>query len=154
MDIILQKYTEAIDNVAFLRTQIVDAQSRLEEYAYKLSIAKAKAERKTIESKSADGNKKPLGSNADDRAREIILALSSDDEYEDVRKKHATLQTNVSRLKADKESAEEKLGLIKLESDAHLREALKEVIKAFTTMVSGSVAETLIGNETMRRNGI
>lgn len=152
-DVILDKYTGVLLHLKAVRSQLAETQARLDEYTYKLAVAKARAERRAIEERSA-GGKKPLGNNAEDRNREIVLILSEDVDYNGSREAHHNIQQNVSILKSEKESYEDELKLISLESDIHLREAIKELITVFTVAVSGTVATSLVGKETMNINGI
>lgn len=130
-----EKYSEYVDYLKTTRLELSTALSELEESEYQLALAKAKAEKNFIDVVAA-GKPKALGSNAEDRTRALLVAIEDDSEYKSARKRYRDAQLNVNKTKAEKESVEDKLKLISLESDNYLRDAIREIAIELTKLTS------------------
>lgn len=84
--------------LADCRRDLAQAEADLRGEQHALAILRAQVEHAAIE---AAGGTKALGSNADDRARALILALEQDAEYTDCLLDEAILTRRVLRLKAE-----------------------------------------------------
>lgn len=149
---LLEKYTEAIDYLKVVRTELVDAMYELDKASYNLSVARAKAEKNIVDN-LVDGKVKALGSGADDRARILIALADNDYEYREARETHSEAQRKVNTLKAEKDSAEDKVRAINLESDSLLRSAVRDMSFGLTALINKTVAQAVIGREVANKIG-
>lgn len=152
MNVTAQKYSDCIDHLKTVRLQYAEALINLEKRAINLAYAKAKAEQNIVD-QIGNGKAKAVGSNADDRARVLTVHIEENENYKVARENHLRAQHDVYRLKAEKDSLEDKAKSISIESDAYLRDALREFATALTQLLSGRLAEAAVGNNNIDRIG-
>lgn len=131
---LVQKYAEEVEHLAVVRLDLSNALNKLTIAEQDLNVAKAKAEKLFID-EVANGKPKALGSNAEDRNRALLLAVEDNYEYVLARKNMRKIQDEASNLRAEKDSIEDKLKLLALESDAQLRDAIREVSGLLTPVL-------------------